>query len=103
MTQLPKLFGVKGGGEFFFERLHILILQLGETNLTVLAFGLVALAMLIIGGKVFPGRPIALIVVIASIVVVSFTELASHGIKIAGELPQGLPPFGKPALGFKGC
>ncbi len=101
MTQLPKLFGVKGGGEFFFERLHILIQQLGETNLTVLAFGLIALAVLLIGNRLFPGRPIALLVVIASIVVVSFTELASHGIKIAGELPQGLPPFSKPALGFK--
>lgn len=101
MTQLPKLFGVKGGGEFFFERLHILIQQLGETNLTVLAFGLVALALLIIGGKLFPGRPIALIVVIASIAVVSFTELSSYGIKIAGELPQGLPPLRKPALGFR--
>src|SRR6185369_2695955 len=36
MTQLPKLFGVPGGGDHFFERVWILVGQLGETNLTVL-------------------------------------------------------------------
>ena len=38
MTQLPKLFGVKGGGEHFFERIVILGGQLPDTNLAVLAF-----------------------------------------------------------------
>ena len=42
LTQLPKLFGVKGGGTGFFERLGILFGQLPETNLTVLIFGLLA-------------------------------------------------------------
>ena len=41
MTQLPKLFGVKGGGEHFFERIAILAGQLPDTNVAVLAFGLV--------------------------------------------------------------
>ena len=36
LTQLPKLFGVPGGGDHFFERLWILINQLGNTNLVVL-------------------------------------------------------------------
>ena len=38
MTQLPKLFGVKGGGEHFFERIGILAGQLPDTNPAVLAF-----------------------------------------------------------------
>ena len=33
MTQLPKLLGVKGGGEHFFERIGVLWGQLPETNL----------------------------------------------------------------------
>ena len=37
MTQLPKLFGVKGGGEHFFERIAILGGQLRDTNVAVLA------------------------------------------------------------------
>ena len=44
MTQLPKLFGVKGGGEHFFERIAVLAGQLPDTNLAVLAFGLATLA-----------------------------------------------------------
>ena len=46
MTQLPKLFGVKGGGDNFFDRVWTLAGQLGQTNRTVLAFGLAALALL---------------------------------------------------------
>jgi sulfate permease, SulP family len=67
MTQLPKLLGVAGGGEHFFERAWILINQLDDTNRAVLAFGLVAIAVLVAGEKLAPARPIALIVVIASI------------------------------------
>src|SRR5208282_2818313 len=31
VTQLPKLFGVPGGGEGFFQRLELIIRQLGDT------------------------------------------------------------------------
>ncbi len=57
LTQLPKLFGVEGGGEHFFERLVILGGQLSETNLAVLAFGLAALAVLLLGEKAAAGSP----------------------------------------------
>src|SRR5262245_15577776 len=98
LTQLPKLFGVKGGGEQFFERLAILGGQLPETNLAVLAFGLVALALLLLGEKFLPGRPVALAVVIVSIVVLSVTSLVDQGFKVVGALPQGLPEFKLPGL-----
>jgi len=73
MTQMPKLFGVKGGGEGFFERIAVLWGQLPATNLAVLAFGLAALAVLLLGERFLPGRPIALFVVAISIVVLSVT------------------------------
>ncbi|TDY21915.1 high affinity sulfate transporter 1 [Paraburkholderia sp. BL6665CI2N2] len=98
MTQLPKLFGVKGGGESFFERIAVLGGQLGQTNLVVLGFGLVCIALLLLGEKYLPGRPVALFVVIASIVVLSVTPLASSGFKLVGALPQGLPEFRLPGL-----
>src|SRR6516164_3328003 len=62
MTQLPKLFGVKGGGDHFFERAWVLASQLGETNGAVLGLGLAALALLVLGERLLPGRPIALLV-----------------------------------------
>ncbi|MBE0626183.1 MAG: SulP family inorganic anion transporter [Burkholderiales bacterium] len=98
MTQLPKLFGVKGGGEGFFERIVILWGQLPDTNPTVLSFGLAALAVLLLGEKLLPGRPVALAVVIVSIIALSLTPLAERGFSIVGALPQGLPDFRAPGL-----
>ncbi|MFM0039592.1 SulP family inorganic anion transporter [Paraburkholderia strydomiana] len=98
MTQLPKLFGVKGGGESFFERITVLGGQLSQTNLAVLAFGLTCVALLLLGEKFLPGRPVALVVVVASIVVLSITPLAGAGFKVVGALPQGLPEFHLPGL-----
>ena len=98
MTQLPKLFGVPGGGEHFFERVWTLVGQLGETNVAVLGFGLAALALLWLGEKALPGRPVALFVVAASIVVLSVTALGDLGFKTVGALPQGLPDLRWPAL-----
>src|SRR5512135_3709137 len=74
MTQLPKLFGVKGGGENFFERIVVLGGQIPDTNLAVFAFGLAALALLLLGEKFLPGRPVALFVVVISIIVLSVTS-----------------------------
>jgi SulP family sulfate permease len=98
LTQLPKLFGIKGGGENFFERLIAIVRQLGDTNTTVFIFGISAIAILIIGEKLLPGRPVAIVVVIASIILISTTSLGSHGFNIVGVLPSGLPSFHLPSL-----
>jgi SulP family sulfate permease len=98
MTQLPKLFGVPGGGEFFFERAWLLVTQLAQTNFITLALGLAALALLFGGDRLAPRRPIALIVVVLSIVAVSLTPLAHAGLKTVGELPRGLPALALPIV-----
>ncbi|HVP60654.1 MAG TPA: SulP family inorganic anion transporter [Myxococcaceae bacterium] len=97
-TQLPKLFGVKGGGEGFFERLGVLWGQLPSTNLTVLGFGLAAILVLLLGEKFLPGRPVALVVVAVSILLLSVTSLGELGFKVVGALPRGLPHFEPPGL-----
>ncbi|SDB97817.1 high affinity sulphate transporter 1 [Cupriavidus sp. YR651] len=98
LTQLPKLFGVKGGGEFFFERVGILIGQIPHTNLAVFTFGVAALVVLLLGEKFLPGRPVALFVVVISIVVMSVTPLGQSGFSVVGALPQGLPEYHIPGL-----
>ncbi|MBL8392217.1 MAG: SulP family inorganic anion transporter [Candidatus Accumulibacter sp.] len=98
VTQLPKLFGVQGGGHGFFESVVTLAGQLPDTNFAVLAFGLAALAVLLLGEKFLPGRPVALLVVVVSIVLLSLTPLGEHGFRIVGALPQGLPDFRLPDL-----
>ena len=98
MTQLPKLFGVPGGGDHFFERAWMLGGQLRDTKPVVLAVGLVAMTLLIVGDKLFPARPVALGVVIASIVALSATPLSQFGFKTVGVLPAGLPDLALPGL-----
>lgn len=93
LTQLPKLFGVKGGGENFFERLIAIVQQIPDTNTTVFIFGISAIAILIAGEKLLPGRPVAIVVVIASIILISVTSLGAQGFKTVGLLPAGLPDF----------
>ena len=99
--QLPKLFGLPGGGDHFFRRILILGRQLGDTNPTVLVIGVTAIALLAIGERLLPRRPVALMVVILSIAVVSFLGLAGHGVKVVGIIPAGLPRFGFPDIGMQ--
>src|SRR5688572_27052934 len=50
-TQLPKLFGVRGGGDDFFERVWLLVRQLPGTNGAALAIGCASLALLLVGAR----------------------------------------------------
>ena len=97
-TQLPKLFGVSSGGNNFLTRILDLARHLQETNLPTLLVGLGALTLLIAGERLLPGRPIALFVVLTSIVVMTFLPLASLGVKTVGTIPEGLPRLGWPMM-----
>jgi sulfate permease, SulP family len=98
MTQLPSLFGISGGGHNFFERAVLLLGQLGQVQYLVLAIGVLAIAVLLAGERSFPGRPVALMVVVLAIAAASVFGLAALGIPITGEIPQGLPSLALPAL-----
>jgi len=95
MTQLPKLFGVEAGGHNFFERVYLLVGQLGNMQFLVLAVGVAALILLLLGERLFPGRPIALAVVALAILV---TTLLGLGVPVTGHIPEGLPTLAGPAL-----
>jgi high affinity sulfate transporter 1 len=97
-TQLPKLFGITGGGDHFFKRFVILGQQLGNTNLIVLLIGVVSLILLVIGDRLFPRVPVSLVVVGLSIAFVSLFGLAGHGVNVVGPIPEGLPLSGIPGL-----
>jgi high affinity sulfate transporter 1 len=98
LTQLPKLFGVNGGGKNFFDSIITLVRQLPDTNISVLIFGIVGIIILFIGEKKAPGKPIAILIVISSIVLISATPLNLHGFKTVGVIPTGLPEFHFPTL-----
>jgi high affinity sulfate transporter 1 len=100
LTQLPKVFGVAGGGTNFFSRVDALIHQVPDTNFYVLVFGILAFALIFAGEKFFHGKPVAIFVVVLSILIISYTSLASHGFKTVGIIPAGLPKFHIPDLNW---
>jgi sulfate permease, SulP family len=101
VTQLPKLFGVPGGGDHFFQRGALLIGQLGDTNPTVLLIGVISLVILFAGDRYYPRRPFALLVVVLSTGAVSYFGLAQHGVQVVGAIPAGLPALGFPKVGMQ--
>ncbi|MDQ6528685.1 sulfate permease [Flavobacterium sp. LHD-85] len=98
LTQLPKLFGVKGGGDNFLERIVILFHQIPEMNTAVFIFGIIAILILIIGEKVAPQFPVAILIVILSIILISVTSLKYAEFHTVGIIPTGLPEFHVPSL-----
>ena len=91
-TQLPKLFGFAGshGGDFW-DRMGHFVRGLGQTNPTSLGLGLAALVILLLGKTLLKNQPVALIVVIVSIVAAQILRLDERGVALLGEVPQGLP------------
>lgn len=96
--QLPKLLGVAGGGDNFFERLFVVLQQLKSVNGTVIALGAGSLILLLLGDRIVPGRPVALAVVILSTGIVSLFGLTEQGVRVVGVIPAGLPTFAAPSI-----
>jgi SulP family sulfate permease len=98
LTQLPKLFGLKGGGVNFLDRINTFFLQLPEMNVIVFVMGIITIIILLIGEKKLPGKPVAILIVILSIVLISTASLGTQGFKTVGFIPSGLPEFHLPSL-----
>jgi len=97
-SQLPKLFGVSGGHGDFWEKSHHFIQHLGETNPTSVLMGGIALVFLLCAKHFLPRIPAALFVVIGGLLIGANLDLAGKGVKMMGEVPQGLPGLGIPLL-----
>ncbi|MEI6891085.1 MAG: sulfate permease [Pontiella sp.] len=96
-SQLGKVLGIQTyGGEHYLSSLWNLLTRLGETNPMSVAMGGGALALLLIGRKMFPKLPIALFVVVVSAALVyllglSDSERFAKPLAIVGIIPSGIP------------
>jgi high affinity sulfate transporter 1 len=97
-TQLPKLFGFHGAHGDFWENSAYFLKHLNETSAPALALGAAALALLILGKVFLKNKPVALFVVIGGIAASSALSLDKHGVNLLGNVPQGLPAIGLPAV-----
>jgi MFS superfamily sulfate permease-like transporter len=78
--------------------MHHFLTGLGSTNSIALGLGLAALAALALGKRYLAHRPVAFFVVVAAIAASALLGLGDHGVKMLGEVPQGLPDIGLPAV-----
>lgn len=99
-TQLPKLFGVQGGHDDFWERMGVFLRHIGETNVTALLLGGTSLALLMLGKKKLPNKPVALFVILTGIGVATLIDLRPYGVKLLGEVPSGLPRPSLPGVHY---
>lgn len=97
-TQLPKLFGFHGKHDDFWVNSAYFFKHLAETNSASLMVGGTALAVLVLGKLFLKNKPVALFVVVGGILASSYMGLDTRGVKLLGEVPQGLPGLGLPAI-----
>ena len=102
LSQIPKLLGFSVDVQGPARQAWAIVQQAlaGSTNLVSLGIGAGALA-LILWLKRTPRVPGILIAVIAATVIVAAFDLGSRaGVSVLGSLPQGLPRFAIPVIGF---
>jgi len=94
ISQLPKLFGLQVDSEGPLRDVWHLgqALMEGRANWTSFAVGAGSLALILLL-KPYKRIPGILIAVILATLAVSLFDLGSHGVKVLGQLPQGLPSF----------
>jgi high affinity sulfate transporter 1 len=97
-TQLPKLFGIPGPHGDFWANAAYLLARLGETNPAAVVTGGTALAVLLLGKRWLPHRPVALFVVIGGIAASSWLGLDARGVRLLGAVPAGVPAPALPGI-----
>jgi high affinity sulfate transporter 1 len=102
ISQLPKIFGFSIDGDGPLRNLWVIATAVLETRANWAAFGVgiasLALILLLKGSKRVPG---ILVAVVGATLVVGGLDLdVRAGVSVLGSLPQGLPAFAIPWLGY---
>jgi sulfate permease, SulP family len=98
-SQLSKIFGVSmPRSESFLMDVWGVIMQIGNTHIPTLLFGIAAFAIMLFLKKKYPKMPGVLIAVASTIVVSWLIGFQNMGGKIVGEIPEGLPSLAMPTF-----
>lgn len=99
VDQLPKLTGVDTSGEGFFPKLWSFFGDSQQLDPATTIFSAVALAFLFTVARLFRTVPGPLLAVVLGTAIVAVFDLDdTHGLKVIGEVPSGLPSVAAPDL-----
>jgi sulfate permease, SulP family len=101
VKQIPKVLGIEGGGEEFFERCLIILEQLPEADIPTAILGLSSIALMVLVERRFRRIPAALVVLVAGIAVSVVFDLSARGVEVVGEIPAGLAGPRLPDVGLE--
>lgn len=98
--QLPKLFGVSIDSDGTISELVAVLRAWSDWSVTTMLLAGLSLVALLLLRRHVPRWPGALLVVVAGILAATLGSLESHGIKLVGRVPSGLPSLGLPDVGW---
>ena len=100
--QLPKLLGFSIDADNFLGEVKGVVTGIadGEVVPASAAIGLFSLLLILVLMRLLPKVPAVLVAVVVAIGLSIALDLGARGVKLIGELPQGLPSFTIPAVGI---
>ncbi len=100
--QIPKLLGFSVDADTFLGECWAVVEGIfgGDVVAAAAGIGLLSLVLILVLNRWVPKIPAVLVAVVAAIAASVLLDLASRGVKVVGELPQGLPSFTLPAVGL---
>ncbi|MCK5876468.1 MAG: SulP family inorganic anion transporter [Candidatus Marithrix sp.] len=101
-SQLSKIFGVSmQRSDHFLVDVWDVVMQIGNTHIPTLLFGIVAFAIMFFLKYKYPKMPGVLIAVTATILVSWLINFQDMGGKVVGVIPEGLPSVAMPAFNME--
>ena len=91
--QLPRVFGVKGGGNSVVQRLDELVHNLHHVSVWSIVIALGTLAVMVVGERLNPRLPWALGAVVGATILCVAMSLTTHGVQELGSVIAGPPTW----------
>ena len=97
--ELPNILGIPGASTSdVLVRIQTLATGLDDIHPQTLVVGVVSLALMFGGTKLAPKVPWALVTLLVGLVASNALDLAADGVRVVGEVPQGLPTPSLPGI-----
>jgi high affinity sulfate transporter 1 len=99
LGELPNILGIPGPSSTDVgARITNLVTGLDLIHTQTIVVGVVSLALMFGGSRVAPKVPWALVTLMAGLVASNILDLAAQGVRVVGEVPQGLPTPALPGI-----